>query len=79
MNNVWGQYCTRIYGNFLFHSVYYMSRNPGDLSVSAYNALGTTASHGCVRLTCGDAKWMYDNCPLGTTIKIINGTKKDDP
>lgn len=79
MNDVWGQYCTQITGNILFHSVYYMSQNPADLNVYAYNQLGTTASHGCIRLTCGDAKWIYDNCSLGTTVKIIMGTAKSDP
>lgn len=79
MNDVWGQYCTQITGNILFHSVYYMTQNPADLNVYAYNQLGTTASHGCIRLTCGDAKWIYDNCPLGTTVKIIMGTSKSDP
>ncbi|MBO4997842.1 MAG: DUF5011 domain-containing protein [Lachnospira sp.] len=79
MDDVWGQYCTQIVGNILFHSVYYMTQNPADLNVHAYNQLGTTASHGCVRLTCGDAKWIYDNCALGTTVKIINGTAKNDP
>ena len=79
INDVWGQYCTQIVGNILFHSVYYMTQNPADLNVYAYNQLGTTASHGCIRLTCGDAKWIYDNCALGTTVKIINGTAKNDP
>lgn len=79
MDDVWGQYCTQIVGNILFHSVYYMTRNPADLNIHAYNQLGTTASHGCVRLTCGDAKWIYDNCSLGTTVKIISGTAKNDP
>lgn len=78
-NDVWGQYCTQISGNYLFHSVYYDTKNPADLNIRAYNLLGTTASHGCIRLTCGDAKWIYDNCALGTTVKIINGSSKNDP
>ena len=28
---------------------------------------------GCVRLTVRDAKWIYDNCPNGTMIKIYDG------
>ena len=79
IHNVWGQYCTQITGNILFHSVFYDSRNPADVNVAAYNVLGTTASAGCVRLKCGDAKWIYDNCPLGTTVTIFNGSSKDDP
>lgn len=76
----YGQYCTRIYGGYLFHSVWYYENGKNDtVSVAQYNKLGQTASHGCVRLTVADAKWIYDNCPLGTEVKIINGTSKNDP
>ncbi len=52
----YGQYCTRIYGGVLFHSVWYTGQNnPATLSISSYNKLGTTASHGCVRLTVAGA------------------------
>lgn len=76
----YGQYCTRIVGSFLFHSVwYYEYGKPDTISVAEYNKLGTTASQGCVRLTVADAKWIYDNCPSGTEVKMMNGTAKDDP
>ncbi len=75
MGPCWGQWCTRITGGVLFHSVYYSANgNNKTLSVSAYNKLGTTASHGCVRLTAGDAKWIYDNCSLGTTVIIYESS-----
>ncbi|MGN0394399.1 MAG: L,D-transpeptidase family protein [Coprococcus sp.] len=71
MGPCWGQWCTQIYRDILFHSVFYGSENNNNtLSVSAYNQLGTTCSHGCVRLTAGDAKWIYDNCSLHTQVKI---------
>lgn len=71
--NVWGQYSTRIVGGFLFHSVWYYEKEPSTLSVKQFNRLGTTASHGCVRISVEDAKWIYDNCPVGTTVTIYNG------
>ena len=75
MGPCWGQWCTRITGGVLFHSVYYNSENNNtSLSVSAYNKLGTTCSHGCVRLTAGDAKWIYDNCSLGTKVIIYSSS-----
>lgn len=70
---VYGQYCTRITGHILFHSVYYSKTEPNTLSYNAYNQLGTTASHGCVRLCVADAKWIYDNCEIGTTVEIYDG------
>jgi hypothetical protein len=69
--NVYGQYATRINGHILFHSVYYKSENPSTLKTEEYNKLGSSASAGCIRLTTGDAKWIYDNCPLGTTVNIV--------
>ncbi|MEY8390060.1 DUF5011 domain-containing protein [Lachnospiraceae bacterium] len=76
----YGQYCTRITGGFLFHSVwYYVNGNYASQSYVQYNKLGTTASHGCVRLTVADAKWIYDNCPLGTKVTIIYGSASNDP
>ncbi len=76
----YGQYCTRITGGFLFHSVwYYVNGDYASQSYVQYNKLGTTASHGCVRLTVADAKWIYDNCPLGTKVTIIYGSASNDP
>lgn len=75
MGPSYGQWCTRIYKSFLFHSVFYNGYNNNNaLSVSAYNKLGITASHGCVRLTAGDAKWIYDNCKLSTKVIIYNSS-----
>lgn len=70
--NVWGQYSTRISGAILFHSVPYRTNSKSALISKYYNKLGTTASAGCVRLTTADAKWIYDNCPLGTRVIIYN-------
>lgn len=78
-SNEYGQYATRITGHILFHSVPYYSEDPSDLNTANYNSLGTQDSLGCVRLTVGDAKWIYDNCPIGTTVTIFDGTEADDP
>ncbi len=75
----YGQWCTRITGHILFHSVPYYTQNNNDLEVEEYNLLGTSASMGCVRVTAENAKWIYDNCRTNTTVKIINGTSSDDP
>lgn len=41
-----------------------------DLEVEEYNHLGETRSLGCIRLNCRDAKWIFDNCALGTKVTI---------
>jgi lipoprotein-anchoring transpeptidase ErfK/SrfK len=71
LGGVYGQYCTRIVGNILFHSVPYLTNgNNGSLEYWEYDKLGTTASAGCVRLTVADAKWIYDNCGSGTYVEF---------
>lgn len=73
VGNCYGQWNTLITyeESILFHSVYYDEVDADTLSVDAYNKLGTTCSHGCIRLKAGDAKWIYDNCSLGTKITIF--------
>lgn len=72
MGDVWGQYSTRIVDGILFHSVWYYKMDETTLSATQYNKLGSSASHGCIRLTVADSKWIYDNCPVGTTVEIYN-------
>lgn len=66
----WAQWCTQILDSYLFHSVPNDLRNNSTMWVNEYNLLGTTRSLGCIRLNCRDAKWMYDNCQLGTEVYI---------
>ncbi|MDF2538231.1 MAG: hypothetical protein K0S76_1252 [Herbinix sp.] len=80
MGKVYGQYSTRIVGGILFHSVYYYQNgNPATLATKEYNKLGSAASHGCIRLTVEDAKWIYDNCPVGTTVIVYDDKKSAGP
>ena len=67
---VYGQYCTRIHGSYLFHSVYYYRTVKNQMSTREYNKLGSQASAGCVRLAVVDAKWIYDHCDVGTRVVI---------
>lgn len=73
VGNVYGQYYTRITGSILFHSVPYFKKAKNELEWEEYNKLGTAASKGCVRLSVRDVKWIYDNCPSGTIVKIYDG------
>ena len=76
----WGQWCTVITGDILFHSVYYDRYNDNrSLNVNAYNQLGNVVSHGCVRLTAADTKWIYDYCPSGTEVVIYDNQNNPGP
>ena len=68
----YGQYCSRINEGVLFHSVWYYKQDPSTQSYLQYNRLGTLASHGCVRLTVEDSKWIFQNVASGSIIKIYN-------
>lgn len=58
------KYYTQIRGNYLFHSVLY--DNKGNHIVD--NTLGVPVSHGCVRLSLVNAKYIYYNIPARTAI-----------
>lgn len=70
----YGQYSTRIVGSILFHSVPGKNMTSYNLKAYDYNMLGKPASHGCIRLTVRDAKWIYDNCPLRTKVTIYDSS-----
>ncbi len=72
INNVYTQYATRVYKSFLMHSIIYDRPDPYTVWASTYNNLGIARSAGCIRLTSGDSKWIYDHCPIGTTVEIYN-------
>ena len=73
--DVYGQYCTQVVGNILFHSVPYLERgNPGSLEYWEYDKLGTYASAGCIRLTVADAIWIYNNCEKGTQVEFYSSS-----
>ena len=62
----YAKWAYHIVGGVLFHSntVNKIGDHPGN------GGLGHRASHGCIRLRLEDAKWIYDNCPEGTTVVI---------
>ncbi len=77
--NVYGQYTTQFNGDILFHSVpYEVMNDPSSVEVEEYNNLGKSVSMGCVRLALADTKWIYDNCDIGTAVKVYED-KKDGP
>lgn len=75
----YGQYATRIWDAYLFHSVPYYSQHKDDLEYDEYNQLGTPASLGCIRLAVVDVKWIYDNCDLGTRVIIYDDESDPGP
>lgn len=55
--SVWMPYASYFVGGVAFHEA---------ASVPVY-----PASHGCVRLPAGDARWLYDRTPVGTQVIVM--------
>ncbi|MBQ3269239.1 MAG: murein L,D-transpeptidase [Clostridia bacterium] len=69
--NCWAQYSFEITGDIMFHSVLYGSNNEKSLRSGSLYALGNPASHGCVRLSVEDAKYLFEHCKRGKVVIII--------
>lgn len=63
--SVYCKYFSQISGNYLFHSILY-DKNGNVLDGN----LGAVESHGCIRLALENAKYIYDNIPIGSEIWI---------
>ena len=76
MGPSWGQYGTHLIGagqgGIYFHSVAGSAPNHYSISAVEYNKLGSPASHGCIRLTVRDAKWIWDHWGSGGNTAYIH-------
>lgn len=74
IHGLYTQYATRLGAGLpiLMHSVIYDAPNPFTLQSDSYNYMGVARSSGCIRLVTEDCKWIYDNCPLGTSVTVYN-------
>jgi lipoprotein-anchoring transpeptidase ErfK/SrfK len=59
----------RDWGIYLFHSV--PTNRNGEIIPEEATKLGRPASHGCVRLSMADARWLYDTIPEEAPVDII--------
>lgn len=64
-SNIKCDYYTGFYGNYLFHTV--LLDKKGNI---VDGTLGTPISHGCIRLSIEDAKFIYFNIPIETAVWI---------
>jgi len=57
-------------GNIGFHGIPYRVTKSGE--VPFYTPLGLApSSHGCVRMRVTDAKWVFQNMPIGATVAVL--------
>ncbi len=66
-------YASFFYKSYYFHSVIYSpAATTPDPKYMTDGTLGAGVSHGCVRLTADNAKWIYDNIPMNTTVVVTH-------
>lgn len=75
--NCYAQYWTHITSRTFFHSLLYSKKNAATYTTTSYKNLGTRCSHGCVRLTVPDARWIFYHIGPGTTIIVRTGSSSD--
>lgn len=61
-----GKYWSQITGDILFHSVPFAK----DKTTVLDYTMNKPSSHGCIRLSIDDAKWLYTNIPKGSKVII---------
>ena len=72
-DDIYCQFLLRFKNGFILHSIIYQPQPTShNLVAATYNYLGKNQSDGCVRMTSGDAAWVYTNCGVGTEITIYN-------
>ncbi len=76
-NNEYARYWTQIVDGVYCHSIMFGARDVNKLKKSAFSQLGSTGSHGCVRLLIEDAKWLYYHACPGTKITVSDKSRGD--
>lgn len=76
----YAEYLVRFKGAKCMHMVPYSARNTsGKVSKSEFNKLGTPRSSGCVRMPAKMARYIYNNCPEGTPVRVFKGKLGEYP
>lgn len=74
----YAQFATLYYGSELYlHSPTYHSMDPNDLWESYYDGehgIGLDSTGGCLRMETAAARFIFENCPEGTLLTIVNGS-----
>ena len=61
-------------GNIGFHGIPYKATKYGE--VPFYTPLGLApSSHGCIRMRVADAKWVFQNMAIGSTVSVLRSRR----
>lgn len=72
------KYATRIYYGYMFHSLPFDAKDMNSMQAQAASEFGLPTSHGCIRLRVEDAKFIAENCPVGTEVVIYDTAERNE-
>lgn len=58
------------------HGTCFNEEKPNTIVSSYYNTIGENSTGGCIRMQVGHIYWIYENCPEGTLLEIVNGAPR---
>lgn len=73
----YGQYWTQIRKAIYFHTILYTQLDAATYQDFIFNRLGQMDSHGCIRLTVPDARWIWYHIAPGSICVIRDGDRND--
>lgn len=65
-------YNTRLDNSEYICSTAYFTKRIGNMNIDEYNKIGTSVSYGSIFMTPADAKWIYNNCGINTSVEILS-------
>lgn len=74
----YARYATRIHYDVMFHSLLYNRPNESAINEQSVRDFGYPVSHGCIRMRTEDAKFIAENCPVGTRVHIHKNNERDE-
>ncbi len=72
------KYATRIYYGYMFHSLPFDAKDMNSMQAQAASEFGLPTSHGCIRLRVEDAKFIAENCLMGTEVTIHDTAERNE-
>jgi len=69
-------YVSQFTSGIYIHGPVFMEQDFNTMYGNTYKEIGTNATAGCMRTNVGAAYWIYMNCPMGTTVEVVNGSPK---
>ena len=71
-NNGYAHYSSRLDNSEYTCSTAYFTKTIGNMNIDEYNKIGTSLTYGSIFMAPADAKWIYNNCGINTSVEILS-------